>query len=626
MSVAAATKSLVLNEDEPILLKGREFNSPLNTPRASKEELVTSPELSTQIVTKTNPSRLLFESVSKNDTFKVINLLEANNSDVNWICEEQKRKSSLIKATENGNLVLVAMLLGKGADVSHKDEEGNSALTIALEMGNKELQNLLATKTNAALDELKRKYELAIAQNMGDTTKMLSERAKFFYRLPEEKSQDLTQLPEQLHKIFNAPKPTSVFQSHFPRESPLTAMLTISHFQTIYNIFVAVLLLSFTNTVLHNIYESGSPIDLSLLFWCFSKLPEALGIWLCMMVWSFTAYGIQSGLVTRALPPWIAYTLYAITVIVKHLAVSIYVRVNEYPPATSLFLMCEAVRITMKMHSYLMVNRLLRKFKGAPEFTDDISVKEYPQNITFGNFFEFLWLPTLVYQTSYPRNPSRSALFIVRSFMDAFLCILYIYAIFVRYCVPVFHEITGDFPSLLLATFKLAIPGIGVSLLAFFMVLHSWLNGWAELTQFADRRFYSDWWNSRSWAEYYRKWNIVVHNFIHRHVFMECILGLNMSKNASMWIAFIGSAVIHEYVIAISIGFYRPILFSMFVVPGVLFIYLTRIMRDSRLWNVFMWGMLMIGHGFLVSLYCRAWHFHYYTEHTFSWMDLFRIF
>jgi sterol O-acyltransferase len=137
-------------------------------------------------------------------------------------------------------------------------------------------------------------------------------------------------------------------------------MLKISHFQTIYNIFIAVFLLSFANTLLHNFYENGSPIDFSLLFWCFSKFPEALIVWVGLMLVSFSAYGIQVGLVTRTLSPFVAYTLHAIIVIVKHLTVSIVVRTREYPVATAAFVMCEAVRLTMKMHSYLMVNRLLR--------------------------------------------------------------------------------------------------------------------------------------------------------------------------------------------------------------------------------------------------------------------------
>ena len=49
------------------------------------------------------------------------------------------------------------------------------------------------------------------------------------------------------------------------------------------------------------------------------------------------------------------------------------------------------------------------------------------------------------------------------------------------------------------------LPGIATYLLAFFGLLHCWMNLFAELTRFADRTFYADWWNTTSFSSYYRK-------------------------------------------------------------------------------------------------------------------------
>lgn len=49
--------------------------------------------------------------------------------------------------------------------------------------------------------------------------------------------------------------------------------------------------------------------------------------------------------------------------------------------------------------------------------------------------------------------------------------------------------------------------------------LHSWLNMWAEMLQFADRHFYDAWWLSSSYGEYYRKWNAVVHVWLHTYIY-----------------------------------------------------------------------------------------------------------
>lgn len=56
---------------------------------------------------------------------------------------------------------------------------------------------------------------------------------------------------------------------------------------------------------------------------------------------------------------------------------------------------------------------------------------------------------------------------------------------------------------------KLSIPNVGAWILMFYANFHCWLNFIAELTCFADRVFYKEWWNSLYIDEYWRNWNIV---------------------------------------------------------------------------------------------------------------------
>jgi hypothetical protein len=53
----------------------------------------------------------------------------------------------------------------------------------------------------------------------------------------------------------------------------------------------------------------------------------------------------------------------------------------------------------------------------------------------------------------------------------------------------------------------MAVPAAYFWLAMFYCVFHSYLNLWGEITGFADRRFYSDWWNANNLSEYWRKWN-----------------------------------------------------------------------------------------------------------------------
>jgi len=55
------------------------------------------------------------------------------------------------------------------------------------------------------------------------------------------------------------------------------------------------------------------------------------------------------------------------------------------------------------------------------------------------------------------------------------------------------------------------------------MLFENYLQFFAEITQFADRLFYFDWWNSNGIEEFNRKWNRPVHMFLHKHVYSEAI-------------------------------------------------------------------------------------------------------
>ncbi len=64
-----------------------------------------------------------------------------------------------------------------------------------------------------------------------------------------------------------------------------------------------------------------------------------------------------------------------------------------------------------------------------------------------------------------------------------------------------------DYLQILNLTLTMAVPAAYAWLIMFYCLFHSYLNMWAEITRFADRRFYSDWWNANNLSEYWRKWN-----------------------------------------------------------------------------------------------------------------------
>merc|ERR1712070_926472 len=88
------------------------------------------------------------------------------------------------------------------------------------------------------------------------------------------------------------------------------------------------------------------------------------------------------------------------------------------------------------------------------------------------------------------------------------------------------------------AILKLVLPSFSLWLLAFYAMFHCFLNIQAELCGLADRMFYQDWWNSTTLDTFWRKWNIPVHEWCLRHIYVEGRHHFGMSKTTAVYITF----------------------------------------------------------------------------------------
>lgn len=134
------------------------------------------------------------------------------------------------------------------------------------------------------------------------------------------------------------------------------------------------------------------------------------------------------------------------------------------------------------------------------------------------------------------------------------------------------------------------------------MLLHTWMNLWSEMLRHGDRRFYEDWWNCTNFEQYYRKWNMVVHEWLYYYIYNDVrrfSLG-KISRTVSSLVVFSISVVIHEIIIVMAIGFLYPILSLFFGGPGILFTY---IKTTKKFYNVVFWLEMFLGPGIIVVLY-----------------------
>lgn len=243
------------------------------------------------------------------------------------------------------------------------------------------------------------------------------------------------------------------------------------------------------------------------------------------------------------------------------------------------------------------------------------STKAYPHNLSVTNFAEFICLPTLVYELEYPRQERINWWYVLEKTTATFgvLCVMmvisqaFIYPPVVKTVqmkeagVP-FDERVREFPFIVS---DMLFPLLIEQILTWYVIWECILNVLAELTYFADRGFYGDWWNSVSWDQYAREWNRPVHHFLLRHVYHSTISSFHLSKHSATFVTFLLSALVHEMCMAVMFKKVRLYLFIMQLlqVPLVSLSQSKFLKGRTVLGNTIFWLGLFVGPAFLTSLY-----------------------
>eukprot|EP00743_Colponemidia_sp_Colp-15_P001405 GILK01001541.1.p1 GENE.GILK01001541.1~~GILK01001541.1.p1 ORF type:complete len:470 (-),score=70.38 GILK01001541.1:121-1467(-) len=384
-----------------------------------------------------------------------------------------------------------------------------------------------------------------------------------------------------------------------------------SEFRGFYNLFALFLVFFIITQPLNNWIDKGY-----LMHWgLWNNMTRdlmALGIaWFCMFVWSFTALFLQKAILA-GLPPFLV-------LVCQHgsqaamMAVMIVLSVARgWSVGHTGFIVVQSIVHFMKMHSYTMTNRDLaiaareKKKNDAETKEEEEHAVTYPENVNVQDFAYYMVAPTLVYEPHFPRTERFRIGYFMEKSIAMLGCVLVLYFVSTQYIIPVV-EIS---PKLSIAEtiIKLIIPYFLCYLLFFFMVFECYLNAVAELTRFADREFYLDWWNSTTFDEFARKWNRPVHEFLLRHVYIECIQHHRMSQGLATFITFLFSACVHEMLLAVVFLMIRPYLFVLMMIQIPL-IYFGRlpIFKGTRFGNLFFWFGISLGQPLLLALYSREW-------------------
>ena len=341
------------------------------------------------------------------------------------------------------------------------------------------------------------------------------------------------------------------------------------------------------------------------------------GVMTSLILYCFIAYGIEAYLARRLTitqASWLQ-AMNIVTCAVAPFVVTFPSTADVMLGAMALFL---AAIVTLKLISFAHVIRDVKRRKLSNdmegisgELLD--SVEKFPASLTPACFLYFLFAPTLCFQFSYPRNTRIRKRWLSKRIIEMLLAVSLMAILMEQYIAPLIRNTVPivsapelNYFALLERLLKLSLPNLYLWLLMFYSFFHCWLNILSELMRFGDRTFYHDWWNSVTLGEYWRLWNIPVHNWILRHLYGP-LRSIGLDGGQSIYGVFFVSALAHEYIISGSCHVQSYIAFlGMFMqAPMVLKMeWYKKFLSETQIGNVFFWvTFVIIGQPVAVLVY-----------------------
>jgi hypothetical protein len=370
-------------------------------------------------------------------------------------------------------------------------------------------------------------------------------------------------------------------------------------------LFLIVAVLAIRSPLL-NYLRGRPPIDPEFLLWSLEGAVSTLLLYAAMVLGSLSVFALH----WLAANCWISVPLRELLYRFAcgiHLLVPYKVFLNRsLSPVPAFFIGLQSLVLLLKNHSYYFGIR-----------AKQIECQSLcPELVSLKRFLYFLVIPTLVYRVEgYVHSPRIRMGFLVRRTAEALGCMFLIYELVVFSMLPVFKQVNEL--STVEFIVQLMIPAVLLWTLLFTATFEVILNVFAEVTFFGDRRFYEDWWNSTNLAEFSRKWNRPVHDWLYLHVYRS-LMKKGYSKLVAQLFVFLFSAIFHEMLLSITFLRVRAWMFTLMMMQIPL-IYFSKVLPTGesarpmlrRGANFFFWFGMFLGPAILFLLYSKD----YYQSH-----------
>lgn len=278
---------------------------------------------------------------------------------------------------------------------------------------------------------------------------------------------------------------------------------------------------------------------------------------------------------------------------------------------------CEAnVIVTfLKLVSFVLTNRELRLARkcGEPVPHFYANAEQYPKNLSLNNMVYFWAAPTLVYQPVYPMRPSIRLSRIPPLIGEIVMGMVVIWILMMQIGMPVIEHLAENYNSwhiFIEDYLTLATTNILIWLVGFLILFQSTLNLMAEITKFADRNFYGDWWNAGSVGTFWRDWNRPISNFFRRHLYTP-MRAAGFPRTLSANAVFICSAVLHELLFGVATHNFNGVAFLCMIIQPFLILATEPLEkmrgRGTTVGNCVFWISILFGQPTAIVIYYLEW-------------------
>ncbi|CAG0883091.1 unnamed protein product [Darwinula stevensoni] len=260
-----------------------------------------------------------------------------------------------------------------------------------------------------------------------------------------------------------------------------------------------------------------------------------------------------------------------------------------------------------KRRRSLSINVASGKMADGPHGQQELV--KYPDNLTLKSIYYFICAPTLCYELNFPRSSRIRKRFLLKRILEVIIGLNVILSLFQQWIIPSVKNSLIPFSQMdplrgAERLLKLAVPNHLLWLIWFYLFFHAFFNMIGELTCFADRNFYGDWWNSENLGHFWRSWNLPVHRWALRHLYTP-LTQMGFGRFQASVAVFFLSAFFHEYLVSVPLRIFKVWAFTgmMSQLPlSQLSLWIEK-KFGGRWANVMVWASVILGQPLCIMMY-----------------------